>query len=154
MKLLSRSPEQFTFVIGKRERQMLTAVLGNYPVLANTYHSFSREGGAQNQEGEELLREALAENQKENKRQLEQMLSEPGRFTEDKLGYRFVLKPEEMEWLLQVLNDIRVGSWARLGSPTPDRPMSAPLNEDNVKTCWAMEIAGLFESELLHALHD
>lgn len=154
MKLLSRSPEECIFLIGKRERQMLTSVLKHYPVLSTTYHTLSKGGTDESSEDEELLREALAEQQKENRQQLQAMLSEPDRFTEDSLGYRFTLKLGEAEWLLQVLNDIRVGSWVKLGSPRLALPIPTALTEENVKLCWAMEIAGLFESELLQALNS
>ena len=103
---------------------------------------------------QELLEEALAEQQRENRKQLEQMLKETGRFTENDLGYTFRLTPSEIEWLLQVLNDIRVGSWIQLGEPDPKGEMSQPLNEQTMILAWTMEIAGLFQNSLLEAAHS
>ena len=79
------------------------------------------------------------------------MLKEAGRFTEDELGFTFALKPGELEWLLQVLNDIRVGSWVRLGEPAENSISSLEPTEENVQLAWALEIAGLFEHTLLAA---
>ena len=55
---------------------------------------------------------------------------------------------------LQVLNDIRVGSWIQLGEPDPMSEMSQPLNEQTMILAWTMEIAGLFQNSLLEAAHS
>jgi hypothetical protein len=64
-------------------------------------------------------------------------------------GGRLSLSPAEVEWVLQVLNDIRVGSWIILGSPEERLP---ELNETNAPHVWAMEMAGHFQAQLLEAL--
>jgi hypothetical protein len=78
------------------------------------------------------------------------MLNEPTRFRETDAGLRFTLTASEMEWLLQVLNDVRVGSWLALGEP---EELEIPeVNRTNAPYLLAMESAGYFESALLDAL--
>lgn len=154
MKLIKRDDTHCSFLIGKREREMLFSLLQRYPVMLaahfRTRHPPKSEESKKNQD---LLEETLAEQQKENRKQLEQMLAAKGRFTENGLGYTFRLSHSEIEWLLQVLNDIRLGSWIQLGEPDPNATASVPLNEQNMLLAWAMEIAGLFQHALLEATH-
>jgi hypothetical protein len=96
-----------------------------------------------------LLEEAVAEQRAANKKQLQTLLTDPRRFADTETGCRMTLSPADMEWLLQVLNDIRIGSWVRLGSP------EERLEKLTLKTAphfWAMEMSGYFQSRLLEAL--
>ena len=152
MKLLKRDETHCSFMIGRREREMLLSLLQRYPIIAaahfRTRNPSKSEEAKQNQE---LLEEALAEQQKENRKQLEQMLAEKGRFVENDLGFTFRLSYPEIEWMLQVLNDIRIGSWIQLGQPDLSSPNAPPLNEQTILLAWAMEIAALFQHSLLQA---
>jgi hypothetical protein len=152
VKLIKREETHYTFLIGKREREMLFTLLRRYPVVIGahyrTRHPVKTDEARKNQQ---LLEEALAEQQKENRKQLELLLTHSGRFTENDLGFSFRLNDSELEWLLQVLNDIRVGSWVQLGEPTPDASPQIALTEQNMQLAWAMEMAGLFQHSLLEA---
>lgn len=154
MKLLTRNESQALFLIGKREREMFFSLLQRYPLLSTNSQKISKSLGEEVRDSEQLIQEALADQQRQNKRQVEAMLAEPGRFTEDELGYRFALKHSEVDWLLQVLNDVRVGSWVKLGSPDLYKEISFPVNEENVQLAWCIEIAGLFQSALLEAINS
>ena len=152
MKLIKREETHYTFLIGKREREMLFTLLRRYPVVIGghyrTRHPAKTDEAKKNQQ---LLEEALAEQQKENRKQLELMLTQTGRFAENDLGFTFRLNDSELEWLLQVLNDIRVGSWVQLGEPNQDATPQIALTEQNMQLAWAMEMAGLFQHSLLEA---
>ncbi len=152
MKLIKRDDTHFTFLIGKREREMLFALLRRYPVVIAA-HFRTRHPGKADEARDHLhfLEEALAEQQREHRKELEQMLTQSGRFTENDLGFTFRLDSSELEWLLQVLNDIRVGSWVQLGEPNPDSAPQIALTEQNMQLAWAMEMAGLFQHSLLEA---
>jgi hypothetical protein len=97
-----------------------------------------------------MLEEALAEQRQENRRQVLAMLNEPQRFRETKSGFELTLAPAQVEWLLQVLNDVRVGSWLALGEP--EQGEKPKLTKQNANYFLAMELCGLFESVLLAAL--
>jgi hypothetical protein len=99
-----------------------------------------------------LLNEALAEQRAENQRQLSSFLSDPLRLVpaskEGDDGFRLWLSPAEFEWLLQILNDVRVGSWIKLGSPEAPKLV---LNAETMPQVWAMEASGHFQMQLLAA---
>ena len=61
-------------------------------------------------------------------------------------------KHDENQWLLQVLNDVRVGSWIALGSPDPEQGKKIVFNEKILPHFRAMELAGAFETVFLDAL--
>jgi hypothetical protein len=80
------------------------------------------------------------------------MLDEPGRFRETKTDVRFTITRTQMEWLLQVFNDIRVGAWLALGEP---KDMELPeITKTNAPYLLAMEVSGQFEAGLLMALGE
>ena len=152
MKFVKTEGDNLVFQIGRREKLLLLELLKLYPVVPPTHHRIS--GVIESPEGESnqhLLEEALAEHRLDNKRQLEAMLSEPRRFQESPTGYRFVLTPYQVEWLLQVLNDIRVGSWLHLGSPDEKRGKRMRVTLQNARYLWAMELSGHFQYVLLSA---
>lgn len=149
MNLIRSTKERFQFRLGRREKQALLDLLKLYPCLPAAHQPLSKGGGLPIAEtGQGLLDEALAEQRQENRRRLQALLAEPGRFQEQQSGWRFSLSPAEVEWLLQVLNDIRVGSWVRLGSP---ESRLRRLDEKTIPHYWAMELSGQFQIELLEA---
>lgn len=151
MKIIRADKDRFTFGIGKREKGLLFQILQLYPLVPPAHHQLSKsDEGAAHRENQRLLEEALAEQRRENRRQLLAMLNEPTRFRESDSGLRFTLTASETEWLLQVLNDVRVGSWLALGEP---EELDIPeVTQTNAPYLLAMESAGYFESALLSAL--
>jgi hypothetical protein len=150
VKLIRSSADHLLFQLGKRERQLLLAILKLYPCIPSAHQSLSKAGTVPEPEASQrLLDEALADQQRENRRHLETLLADPHRFSESTEGWRLALSPADLEWLLQILNDIRVGSWILLGSPD-DRLKS--LNPETAPHFWAMEMSGHFQMQLLQAL--
>lgn len=128
-------------------------LLALFPVLSTSYHKATRNSDARKIGIDpELLEQALADQQKELKEAVQKMIKQPSRFKLHDLGYVFTVKVNEMEWLLQLFNDIRVGSWVKLGSPKRDGGAGIEITEQNIELAWAMEMAGLFEHTLLEAL--
>lgn len=153
MRLIRAEAELLVFLLRKQEYDVLRVVLARYPAIPPGHRQLSRTmSGEAAEENQRLLDEALAEQRAENQARLGKFLDEPGRFVELKENWRFKLKPLEANWLLQVLNEIRVGSWLRLGSPDFEAGVKVEWNEDNAPILWAMEVAGQFESCLLAAL--
>jgi hypothetical protein len=140
------------FQIAPREREALLEILQTYPVVPPAHQNVSRTKDARAAECQRLLDEALAEQRAANKNHLQAWLATPGRFKETKSGYRFTLDRSDGDWLLQVLNDIRVGHWLRLGSP--ELGELKPENLDaNLLPAWiAMELSGYFQMSILEAL--
>ena len=149
---ITRSANRFVFHLGKRDKHFLLELLKLYPRMPSAHQPLSKSApSAQKQSNQELLDQALAEQRAENKKQLEGLLADKERFKETESGCRLSLTPGDVEWLLQVLNDIRVGSWVRLGSPEPKLEL-ATLNNLTAPDFWSMEIAGYFQVHLLEAL--
>ena len=153
MKLIKTDGDQVVFQMSKRETRMLVEVLKLYPVVPAKYQPLSKAAPeAPRAENQRLLEEALAEHRRENRRQLEALLNEPNRCQENEHGFLFSFSPAQMEWLLQILNDVRVGSWLLLGCPDEKRGQRFKLNEKNSRYLFAMELGGHFQSALLEAL--
>ena len=152
MKLRKADQGQFIFQLGKREKLLLFEVLKFYPLIPASHARGGQAKGTANEASYKLIEEALAEQRHENKRQLQALLENPARFTEYDGGWQFSVSQGELDWLLQVLNDIRVGSWIMLGSPDPKDQRRVELSGQNAPYLWAMELCGHFESVLLHAL--
>lgn len=151
MKLLHTTKEQLVFQLANREQELLRTILGLYPRIPPAHHQLSKSAAAlpHAKENQRLLDEALAEQRAESQKKLRLLLEEKRRLAQTHNGWQLTLTSAELEWLLQVLNDIRVGSWLALGSP--EEPY-ATLNEETAPHLWAMEVAGSFQMGLLHLL--
>ena len=150
MKLVRSTKAGMVFALGRREEQLLLRVLKRYPCVPPAHHRLSRYSRLPDaQANQQLLDEALAEQRAENREQLQALLNDPRRLTHTDAGARLSLSTPALEWLLQVLNDIRVGSWLRLGSPDK-KPVE--LSAANAPHYLAMETAGYFQMQLLQAL--
>ena len=112
----------------------------------------SRLAEAADAENQTLLEEAIAAQQQTHKQQVEALLANKARFVEESGGFRFALDRDQVEWLLQVLNDVRVGSWLILGCPDPEAGKPPKPTPKNAPFLLAMELCAHFQYELLEAL--
>jgi hypothetical protein len=148
VKLIRTNKSRVVFGLGHHEKRLLLAVLRLYPQIPPAYQPLARSAPAE-ASSQQLLDEALAEHRAETKQQLNCLLTDPKKLAEAEFGWELSLSSAEVEWLLQALNDIRVGSWAVLGSP---EDCAAPVNEATLPHLWAMKMAGGFQMEMLEAL--
>ena len=155
MKRVDANSEAVIFQLSGRERDALIQLLQAYPVIPPAHQPVSHElKEPQVAEYQRLLDEALAEQRAANKRQLQAWLAAPERFQKTRAGHRFALAREDCEWLLQVLNDIRVGNWLRLGSPESGKLAPLRLDPRLLPTWLAMEMSGYFQMNILEALES
>ena len=153
MKLIRTKREKLVFEISLPEKRLLFEVLKLYPLISATHHRLSKTArSAKHDENQRLLEESLAAQREENRKNVRAMLDEPGRFQAAASGFQLALSGPEIEWLLQVLNDIRVGSWVALGSPDPEQGKTTTFDEKTVQRFRMMELAGAFETVFLDAL--
>jgi len=151
VKLIRSDKHGIVFHVGKREQQLLLETIKLYPLVPASHYRLSQGGqGPKADENQRLLEEALAEQRQENRRQVQAMLNAPQRFRETKSGLELTLTSAQVEWLLQVLNDVRVGSWLALGEPESGEEPA--VTEQNAKYFFALDVCGLFQSVLLAAL--
>jgi len=155
VKLIKRTEKQCVFRISKREKRLLFEILKLYPLIPTAHHRLSRTADAKTIEADQrLLEEALAEQKKENRKQLMAMLAEENRFVAAGDGYRFTLSTHKTDWLLQILNDIRVGSWVKLGCPDEKNGKPAELKDEDLYYYFAMEYCFLLQCAWLSAFED
>lgn len=154
MKLLSAGPQRLVFRLSQIERDWLIAVLNRYPVVPESHSTLTRGGNAALREHEPLLREALAEQRNTLRERIRNWLATPGRWRPTESGHRLVVPRDDVEWLLQALNDVRVGCWLRLGAPEelPREPEKLP--PERQMDYALMEVGGAFQMTLLDALDE
>jgi len=149
VKLLRVANERYFFHLAHREKALLEFLLRLYPVIPSAHQALSKSPATTN-ENQKLLDEALAEQRKENKQLVESLLKDSRRFQETKKGIEMSLSANEIEWVLQVLNDVRVGNWILLGSPE-EHPKFDPEAPDAPQVV-AMGLASIFQMDLLDAI--
>lgn len=148
MKLRRAGEGRYIFTLARREKEVLFGILKLYPRIPAAYQPLSKTTRP-DESSQGLLNEALNEQRAENRKQLEAVLGDKRRLARTDKGWSLTLSAAEVDWLLQVLNDIRVGSWVSLGSP---EKLPSALTEENAPDVYAMEVAGAFQSFILDAL--
>lgn len=145
MKFLRVEDDHSVFHLDKREKELLLILLRQYPVIPPAHHRVSKTASA-SAANQKMLDEALADQRNENKRLIDVFLANPQRFSETETFCRLKLTAAETEWLLQILNDIRVGSWILAGSP---EELPRDFADWTAPEVWTMELAGDFQMSLL-----
>lgn len=153
MRLLRVENDKYVFRLGKGERELLAIALSLYPAIPAAHQTISKSKAIANKTNQHLLDEALAEQRRENKKRVAAFLADAKRFHETETSTRITLTGAEIEWLLQVLNDVHVGSWILLGSPDESSSELIPTDK-NVQFIDAMELARWFQSDLLRAFSE
>jgi len=155
VKPVVRDGDNFVFHVSAHEKALLFRILKLYPLVPAAHHQLSRSADPRAIEAEQkLLDEALAEQRQVNQRKIRAMLEETGRFARVEDGYHLTLTGPETEWLLKVLNDIRVGSWIALGEPGPDKGRPAELSGPSALHYAAMEFCGYLQMSLLEVFGE
>jgi len=150
MKLIRSHQGQYWFSLDPEEKDLFFDLLQRYPMIPPSHHQLSRTADPEAiREDQELLDDALAKHKRQNRRELAALLS--GSENLVRKGKHFVLRmdSERMQWLLQVLNDIRVGSWLKLGSPAGSQLKDLAFDAAALPHFVAMEFCGLMQHYLL-----
>ena len=56
-----------------------------------------------------------------------------------------------MDWMLQILNDVRVGCWVKLGRPELESVPKPNLTGQAARNMAALEMSGYFQMVMLEA---
>jgi len=150
VRLLRFENDRYCFQLGQSEKAPFELLLRLYPVIPSAHQTLSKPS-ATIDENQKLLDEALAEQRKENKQHVQKLLADPERFKETTKGAELTLTSSEIEWVLQVLNDVRVGHWILLGSPEEHPDWDA--NAETAPYVLTMSLAGHFQMEFLNAIN-
>ena len=73
--------------------------------------------------------------------------------TEDSSQKMLRLSGHDVEWMLQVFNDLRVSHWMLLGSPNEADLKGEKWTETQLPSVWSMGLCGMFQSIILQALN-
>jgi hypothetical protein len=150
--LIRQDKGAFVFQLAAREKLLLLELLKVYPQMPPAQRLVSKSTQLPDQAtSQHLLDEALAEQRAENKSRLHALITDPQRWKQEQKHWLLQLSPSDLEWMLQVLNDIRVGSWVELGSP---EQWSETVSREKAPRVWTMELAGAFQMAFLHALES
>lgn len=154
MKLVQKNDEGAVFWLHPDDRAALLMVLDQYPVLKEDYQSLTQSQDSKLAEAaRELLRQSLAEQKAENQRFKQTFMLEGRHLQKVQRGWHMTLKSHEIERLLQVLNDVRVGLWYALDCPDIAVPESWNLEKpEQLEKLWLMEAAGSLEWRILELL--
>lgn len=148
MKLIRSDKESLEFRLSRQEKDVLQHLLLLYPCIPPAHQLLSKTTNP-DADSQRLLDEALAEQRAENRRLLQAFVENPKHLTPEEPGWRLALTPAELDWLLTILNDVRVGNWILLGSP---EERLETVTEENAPSVWAMEVAGSFQMYFLKML--
>jgi hypothetical protein len=152
MRVSKRDDGAWSFDLNPKEKLLLREALAAYPVLDPAYQTLSKSASPEQlQASRELLREALAAQQEENRRMLRDMFG-AARSPASSGRWQFTLDGRQVESLLQVLNDVRVGHWQALGCPDASAEARLEPTLPHLRSLLLMRLSGHFQTLLLEAL--
>jgi hypothetical protein len=147
MKLVAQVDGQWRYLLEPIEADILVNLVKQFPFTAPAPSAISRtDDGAAAEEREQLLAESLAEHRQQLQLQAATLLA-GDKWRASGQRRLLTLEASEREFLLQLLNDIRVGSWQALGQP--DGLSFQPTTEAQRTSQNLMDLAGYFEMNLL-----
>jgi ethanolamine ammonia-lyase small subunit len=111
MRLVQIDGEKFLFEFAPQELDLLIFVLNDYPLVPEAHHRLHKTEAPGQQDDQKLLEDALKAQRHANKAQLQALLKEDARFARSEKGFQAAFNRGEIEMLLQILNDVRIGSW-------------------------------------------
>ena len=147
MRLASQSGEAWQYQLNQQEADILTDLVKKFPFTEPGPAQLSKtDENPQAMEREKLLAESLVQHRQELKALAAKLLG-ADKWKESATGRVLTLNSEAREILLQILNDIRVGSWRALGEPEPlEQPITS---QPQLAYRQLMDLAGYFEMNLL-----
>jgi hypothetical protein len=151
VKLISSDKDRFSFQIDPLEKQTLFKLLELYPLIPTAH--FRKDKSEEPSENQQLLESSLKSQRDENRKQILAMVNNATSFRQTGEHFEFALSAGQIEWLLQVLNDVNVGCWLALGQPENPNETMSKLNETNLPYYLAQLTTVRFESALLDALN-
>lgn len=153
MKLLQIEAGNYVFHLPRWERGLLLSTIRHYPLVPEGYQRASRESPPPNDgDSQSMLDEALQDHRREARRQLDLLLANQHRFVPEQNGFRLSLDRSQIEWLLQVLNDVRVGAWIKVGCPDPDLGKAPEVKDEDRRFLAMMDLCSYFQCAMLNAL--
>jgi hypothetical protein len=139
------------FRFERGEREMFTQALDLFPLKKDPMREISKDHDAQ-----ALLEKTLEEQRGKIRGDAQKLLQTNGELVIDAEFNEFwdlKLNEGEIEWLLQMLNNIRVGLWYQLGCPQPtmDIKLEAAAEDQVMRGHVIMQLCAAWEGMLMSA---
>ncbi len=146
MKFLGHDGGNFLIEFATEEKLLLLHLLSMYPLVPAAHHRLTKDKKfPRREENQQLLDDALKAQRQQNQQEVLALINEPGRFTDKENASQAAFSRTDLEWLLQVVNDVRIGCWLALGSPGYEPKKKIAPNSEGARRAMFMEIAGAFE---------
>jgi hypothetical protein len=153
MKLLERTDTHVVFSLGAREKALLERLLAFYPMGREEPPQVSRETPPEAlADAAALLQDALREQRKDLEGWIRKRMADGEAFARSGTSWRLRLDYPDCERLLQVLNELRVCAWMKLGSPDDLSEKALATIPGHGPLYVIMTLAGQFQMVLIHAL--
>jgi hypothetical protein len=151
LKSCDRESGKFTFRFEPNEREWFARVLEMYPVQEEELQPAGSDAALSGR-----IKRALAATREKLKADAALFLR-AGKLEIDAEFNEYwdlTLSGAEVEDLLQILNNIRVGCWRKLGMPDPNKELrSTDLSEESVRTQTIMHVCAAWQGVLMFAVN-
>ena len=155
MRVIRHTKEETLIELSRHEGTLLRDLFSQYPIASLDRRQLTQTGDPERfAEETELLREALTEHAQENQKRLQTWLDAEGALSLKESACYLRVSHDEINWILQVLNDLRIGSWEQLGCPSQIHLSLDAIAPEEVLTYWSMELTGLLQTLLLAPPRD
>jgi hypothetical protein len=151
MKLLQRTGASLVVAWTGTEKRLLEALSETYPLHHPEAQPLSRESKDLPEGAEDWLHAARADEVNQHNAWLKKLIR-PENFVPSESGWQQEMSHADAEILLQVLNNIRVGAWSRLGCPEVLPGLAQLLSSGMDANAWLILLAGELQMGLLLAL--
>ncbi|MDA7645724.1 hypothetical protein N8642_05120 [bacterium] len=141
-----------TIDLSESETIFIKEILSAYPLVPNESRELTRSADTSDlEEDTELLRTSLADLTRGHQKKLQAWVNAPETFREVENRYLFRITNDNRDWFLQILNDLRIGSWQQLDCPSQEELQELTASQEVIRPLWTMELAGLLQSFLLNS---
>jgi hypothetical protein len=149
MKLVRQTKDGWQYQLNPAETNCLRSLLNQFPITTSATGKISRtDSDPQTVDREKLLNESLADHRDKLKKRARSLIGADKFKARDK-NWLLCINSEEREFLFQILNDIRVGSWRALGEPENLEPQTPNPTKTEKIFHNIMNLAGYFEHKLV-----
>lgn len=154
MRFLESKDNSLVFLIEPRGRSILEKLCRKYPAMEVSYFELCRTMDEDElPDGREVADQMMTEEQNEVRDRIGRLLEEETRFEPSKGLFRLRLSADEVNLLLQILNDVRIGCWVRAGSPSEGAEDLLRADPQRAPLLATMQLCGFFQGALLDGLN-
>ena len=150
MRVTAASRHEVSIELSETEANFIAEALSSYPLVSNENRELTKSSdSAMLAEATDLLRGSLDDWTQQTRTRLQDWLNAPGTLSRSEKDWRLRISSDDSEWLLPVLNDLRVGSWHQLKCPDQEALQQLTLSPEVIRPLWTMELTGILQSILL-----